>query len=60
MIRVMVCSICKETKRENLILFGNNICTECEGNLVKLKVEDVTYRLYMDEIKQILTTTAKE
>lgn len=60
MIRVMVCSICNKSKRENIILLGKNICGECEAKLVKAKVEDMAYRLYLDGIKQILAGDSRD
>ena len=55
MIRIMECSICSKVKRVNVILLDKNICTECEAKLVNVKVEDTSYHLYMDRIKDIIS-----
>jgi len=54
MIRIMPCRICNKPKKENLLLFGSNICAECEGRLVKAEADDTSYHIYMDGIKRIL------
>lgn len=54
MIRIMECSICSKMKRENLVLLGKNICSECEEKMVKVTAEDVLYSMYMEKIKDIL------
>lgn len=60
MIRIMECSICSKVKRVNLILLDKNICTECEAKLVNVKVEDTSYHLYMDRIKDIISASIGE
>ena len=60
MIRIMECSICTKVKKVNLILFDRNICTECETRMVNAKVEDTSYHLYIDRIKDIISTSISE
>jgi hypothetical protein len=50
----MECSICSKLKRENLVLLGKNICSDCEEKMVKATVEDILYPMYMERIKDIL------
>lgn len=60
MIRIMECSICTKVKKVNVILLDKNICTECEAKLVNAKVEDTSYHLYMDRIKDIISASINE
>jgi hypothetical protein len=59
MIHVAVCSICLKTKKENLMLFGKNICEDCEALLTQSSIEDISYDLYVDKIKDILMVSSK-
>lgn len=54
MFRIMECSICSKLKRENLVLLGKNICSDCEEKMVKATVEDILYPMYMEKVKDIL------
>lgn len=60
MIRILVCSLCKKHRREHLVLFGRNICRECEAFLIHTQADDDAYRRYMEEMKEILSGAAKE
>ena len=54
MIRIMECSICSKTSKENLVLLGRNICSRCEAEMVRSGVGDSSYPLYREKIKNIL------
>lgn len=60
MIRIAVCCLCLKTKKENLMLFGKNICQDCEAELTQSSTEDLSYDLYVEKMKDVLTAPSKE
>ena len=60
MIRIAVCSLCLKTKKENLMLFGKNICEDCEAELTQSSTEDLSYDLYVKKMKEVLTAPSKQ
>lgn len=60
MIRIAVCSICCKTKKENLLLFGKNICRDCESKLTQSDVGHLMYDFYIRKIGNILTAAVNQ
>jgi hypothetical protein len=43
-----------------LVLFGRNICRECETSLIHTQAGDDAYRRYMDDMKELLSEAVKD
>ncbi|HHY81750.1 MAG TPA: hypothetical protein GX505_03600 [Clostridiales bacterium] len=60
MVELMECSICCKPKKENLILLGKNICSECEERIVQSNAGDLSYSVFLEKIKDILRTAGSK
>ncbi len=47
------CLLCEESCQEGLVILGCLICYDCEEKIVRTRVSENDYILYMSKIKKI-------
>lgn len=48
-----ICVICQQEKNDILRVLDKVVCTECEQNMVTMKVTDLAYDFYVARLKEI-------
>lgn len=47
------CILCGQMDETGIYLWGKMICSDCETQILNLRIEDPTYECYKDRIKAI-------
>ena len=48
------CCICNEEKKENLVILGKSICTDCEWKILTANVHKAGYAKCISGLKTVL------
>ncbi len=53
---MLKCCICNKEKKENIIILGKSICSDCEWKILTAKSHTTGYNKCISKLKNIFTT----